>query len=417
MTQLKTVIAFELNSYFKNKGYIIATIVFSLLLGLGLCVPRFLEMAGVIDNDDTKQEQSVDPANDDRSVFLIYDPSGVIQDKTYLEQKYGEYKFEMVNDQKTLEDKVEDESVDAGAVITGPTTFDYVVKNLHITDSKKEMFMEILSYYYRYNYMKENKINADKMEQVIETSVVANQKILGKNSVGSYAYTYVLIFVIYIMIIVYGQMIATSVTSEKSNRAIEVLVTSSKPEYLIFGKVIAGSIASFLQVGIVLAVGLISYHYNASEWSGLLDSVFAIPTFVLVVFTIFVVFGFIFYSFLYASLGALVSKTEDISKSVGPVMTIFVVGFMIAIFGLNDPDGILVRVTSFIPFTSSYMMLIRSAMGTVSIIEIIISAIILIASSVLVGVIGAKVYRMGTLHYGNPIKLSKALSTVFREKE
>ncbi|MDO5519206.1 MAG: ABC transporter permease [bacterium] len=422
MTQLKTVIKFELNSYFKNKGYILATIIFSLILGVGLCIPRFLEMGGIIDNDDDKKtEQAAGNPDadkkDDKEIVLLYDTQGVITDTAYMDKKYPEYEWKKISDQKALEDQVNDETAVAGAVITGPTTFDYVVKNSAMYDDKKDMITDILSYNYRYNYMVANKIDPEKMETVIDTPIVSNNHILGKDSVGSFGYTYVLIFVIYLMIILYGQMIATSVTSEKSNRAIEVLVTSSKPEYLIFGKVIAGAIASFLQIAIVLGVGLVSYNYNASAWNGLLDTVFEIPTTVLIVFIIFLVSGFFFYSFLYASLGALVSKTEDISKSAGPVMFIFVIGFMLAMFGLNDPEGILVRVTSFIPFTSCYMMLVRAAMGTISVVEIIISAIISIGSSVLVGVIGAKIYRLGTLHYGNPIKFSTALKSVLKEKQ
>lgn len=419
MMQLKTVISFELNSYIKNKSYILTTIVLALVLGLGLCIPTFLKGAGIIE-DDKKTEQSANASEDnvgDKDVFLVYDPSGALTDTKYQEQTYSAYSFKVVNSQKELEDQVMDESAVAGAVITSPTTFDYVVKNSSMYDSKKDMFTDILSYSYRYNYMKENNIDADKMQQVIDTPIAGTEKILGKDSVGSYAYTYVLLFVIYFMIIMYGQMIATSVTSEKSNRAIEVLVTSSKPDYLIFGKVISGAIASFLQIAIVLGAGLISYQLNAESWDGLLDGIFDIPVPVLIVFAIFVVFGFFFYCFLYASLGALVSKTEDVSKSVGSVTMLFMIGFFIAIYGLNDPDGILVIVTSYIPFTSSYSMLIRQAMGTVSTIEVVISAIILVASSVLVGILGAKVYRLGTLHYGNPIKLSNALKSIFKEKQ
>lgn len=423
MRQLWTVVRFELSSYYKNKGYVVTTILLTLILSIGLCIPRFLGA----DNDQSEKSSvaTEDVGNGEvgevGDVYLILDEAGVLSDMTYLENNYGEYEWKVVSDKASLESEVKAETAQAGFIIKTPTSYEYVVNNSEMYDSTMNTFDEILSYYYRANYMKEHNIDVDKMQEIINTKVESKETILGKDGVGSYAYTYILIFVIYFMILFYGQMIAVSITTEKSNRAIEVLVTSSKPDYLIFGKVFAGAIASFLQVGIILGAGLLSYHLNATFWSGMLNgllgSLFDIPTEVLIVFAIFVIFGFLFYSFLYASLGALVSKTEDISKSVGPVMMIFIVGFMLAVFGLNDPNGMLIRVASFIPFTSSYMMLIRTAMGSVTILELVISAIILIMSSVLTGILGAKVYRMGTLHYGNPLKLSNVLKRIIRGKE
>ena len=144
---------------------------------------------------------------------------------------------------------------------------------------------------------------------------------------------------------------------------------------------------------------------------------FDIPMEVLIVFFLFLVIGFLFYSFVYGALGALVSKTEDIGKSIGPVNMVFLIGFFIAMFGMNIPDSMLVKVASYIPFTSVYCMVIRVAMGSVHLIEIIISLLILGATSVVSGVLGAKIYRMGTLHYGNPMKLSGVIKRVFKEKE
>lgn len=419
MTQLWTVIRFELNSYFKNKGYILATVLLAAVLGVGLCIPRFFG-----DDDDKKKDgvaTSEEQGKEKKDSLLIYDEAGIIKDTAYLDKQYPGWTWKIVSDEKKLEDEVKADTAEAGFVVRNASTYDYVVNNSKMYDSNTEMFDEILSYYNRANYMNQNKIDVEKMEEVLNTPIVSNQKVLGKDSVRSYAYTYILIFVIYFMIIFYGQMIAVSVTSEKSNRAIEVLITSSKPDYLIFGKVCAGAIASFLQIGIILGAGLVSYRANASVWSskltGMLGSIFDIPNSVLIVFAVFVVFGFLFYSFLYASLGALVSKTEDISKSVGPVMMVFIVGFMIAMFGLQEPDGMLIRITSFIPFTASYMMIIRTAMGTVTVLELIISALILVASCVLTGIIGAKVYRFGTLHYGNPLKLRNVLKRLISERE
>ena len=97
-------------------------------------------------------------------------------------------------------------------------------------------------------------------------------------------------------------MIATSVASEKSNRAIEVLVTSIDSKFLLFGKVLSGALAAFLQVGIILGVTLLSYQANRDVWGSVLDPVLHIPSDVLIAFTFFGIGGFLFYACLYGAL-------------------------------------------------------------------------------------------------------------------
>ena len=211
------------------------------------------------------------------------------------------------------------------------------------------------------------------------------------------------------LIVFYGQMIAVAVTNEKSNRSIEVLVTTTTPNSLLFGKVIAGAIASLCQVGIILGAVLLSYQANRSLWGGMLDMVFNIPAEVLISFAFFGLGGYLFYAFLYGAMGALVSKTEDISKSSGGLMMVVMIVYFIALLQLTNVDGIAMKVLSFLPISSYSAMFVRIAMGTVNTWEIIVSFVILVASIFGAGILGAKIYRMGTLRYGNPIKLTAAL--------
>ena len=152
-------------------------------------------------------------------------------------------------------------------------------------------------------------------------------------------------------------------------------------------------------------------------WGGLLDFLFDIPTNVLVIYAVFAVLSYLLYAFIFGMLGALVSKTEDISKSSTPVLLIYIVSFMIAMFGMtSDSNSLLMKVASYIPFTSGNAMFIRVSMGSVATLEVIISAGILIASCVAAGMLAAEIFRFGTLHYGNPIKLGTALKKVKIEK-
>lgn len=192
----------------------------------------------------------------------------------------------------------------------------------------------------------------------------------------------------------------------------EVLVTSVDTNLLFFAKVLAGAVAALIQSAVMLGTVLISYKINQDKWGGMLNMVLDIPANVLVVFALFGIGGFLFYTFIYGAMGALVSKTEDINKSAGGVQMVIMIVYFITLASLTDVDGIMIKVTSFLPVSSYSAMFARVAMGSVNTWEIVVSFIILVASIVVVGIIGAKIYRMGTLRYGNPIKLSNAFKSI-----
>lgn len=413
MKQFFTVLKFELGNYFKNKSYLITTILFSLLLIVGLSVPSFINIPALSGKDKVESNEKED---EEKTVFAIYDKDNVIADNEYLKKAFEDVEWENVNSRKEVEDLINEDKADAGFIVNSLTDYSYLVENSSFSDENQPIFESVLSRVYREDYLKDKNISVDEMDALYNMPIESNVEILGKDSVSNYIYTYALIFILYFMIIMYGQLIATSVTSEKSNRAIEVLVTSTSSNSLIFGKVIAGAIASFIQMGLIIGSGLVSYKINRDSWNGLLDMVFDIPSNVLLTFGVFGMLGYLLYTFIFGALGALVSKTEDIGKSAGNISMIYAIVFILTMFNLTNPDGMIIKVMSFIPFSSCNAMFVRVAMGTVPTIEIIISLALLIASIVIVGFLGAKIYRMATLMYGNPIKLSNAIKWLKKEK-
>lgn len=413
MKQFFTVLKFELGNYFKNKSYLITTILFSLLLIVGLSVPSFINIPALSGKDKVESNEKED---EEKRVFAIYDKDNIIANNEYLKKAFEDVEWENVNSRKEVEDLINEDKADAGFIVNSLTDYSYLVENSSFSDENQPIFESVLSRVYREDYLKDKNISVDEMDALYNMPIESNVEILGKDSVSNYIYTYALIFILYFMIIMYGQLIATSVTSEKSNRAIEVLVTSTSSNSLIFGKVIAGAIASFIQMGLIIGSGLVSYKINRDSWNGLLDMVFDIPSNVLLTFAVFGMLGYLLYTFIFGALGALVSKTEDIGKSAGNISMIYVIVFMLTMFNLTKPDGMIIKVMSFIPFSSCNAMFVRVAMGTVPTIEIIISLVLLIASIVIVGFLGAKIYRMATLMYGNPIKLSNAIKWLKKEQ-
>lgn len=416
MRQFFTVLKFELGNYFKKKSFIISTVIISLLIIVGLSIPNFVDMSSILFDEDQNKTEAEDIVDEEKSNLAIYDQNNAISNKDTLKTYFPNSNWKVVKSQDELKKLVEDENVEAGFNVKNLTEYNYIVQNTSLNDVNEEQFNEFLkNEYVKYKTSNEG-IDFDKVNSIYNTSIVSNIEILGKDSANNYMYAYILIFALYMMIIMYGQLIAMSVTAEKSNRAIEVLVTSTNTNNLIFGKVIAGAIASIAQVAVIMSSGLISYKLNGKVWNGVLDNIFKIPSELIITFAIFGILGYIFYSFIFATLGALVSKTEEIGTSVGPVMMIFIVAFIISIFGLSNGNSTLMKVCSYIPFASPMTMIARVGSGSVTSIEFIISSLILIVSTVLVGMGSAKIYRMATLMYGNPVKLKNALKWIKKEK-
>lgn len=424
MKQFLTVLKFELDNYFKNKSFVITTFVLALIIAAVVIVPTMIP--GLLDEESDKAEPGVseeiivDDIIDDEEGELSHYGICVAEDATDVNVDMicaaFPAEWQKFDSEDAIKKAVEAEEVEAGFVMKSPTDVTYVVNDLSMYDYLGDMFSQTLSACYKQQYLLDKGLSAEEIAESESFYVNVTEEVLGKDSGENYWYTYVLVFVVYFLIIFYGQMIATSVTTEKSNRAIEILVTSVNSTSLICGKVLAGAIAGVLQASIILGSGFVSYSFVQEAWNGLLDFLFDIPANVLFVYAIFAILSYLLYAFIFGMLGALVSKTEDISKSSSPVLMLYIASFMIAIFGMtSDSNSILMKVASYIPFTSGNAMFIRVSMGSVATWEVIVSAVILGASCIIAGVLAAKIFRFGTLHYGNPIKFKTALRKVKKD--
>ena len=418
MKKLLTVFQFELMNFLKAKSFIISTILIAVLLGAGTFAPRIIDMSSILGTESKKTDDKKDDTSDkeDESVektkLAFYDASGYFEDAQMLEAAFEDSKLVKMDSEKEVKKAVEDENVEAGFSIIDDLAYHYYVVNNDMSDANTMVLDSVLSVLHKQIYCQSQGIDFAKFAENYEAPVKGEVTVLGKDMLSNFWYCYALVIIIFMIIIMYGVMVATSVTSEKSNRAIEVLVTSTNSTCLLFGKVFAAAVAAFTQVGVIMASALIGYSINRDAWGNKLDMIFDIPASVLITFAVFGIGGFLFYAFLYGAMGALVSKTEDVQKSAGSLQMIIMIVYFAVLFQLENVDGTIMKVCSFLPISSYSAMFVRIGMGKVEIYEVIISAVILYGSIVFTGWVGAKIYRMGTLRYGNPIKLTNALKNL-----
>jgi ABC-2 type transport system permease protein len=132
---------------------------------------------------------------------------------------------------------------------------------------------------------------------------------------------------------------------------------------------------------------------------------------------VFFILGFLIYAFMFGAVGSTASKLEDINTSVTPITFMFIIAFMVVMMSMTsgEVDNTAMLVCSYIPFTSPMAMFTRIAMSTVPWYEIAISIAILIGSTIGIGVLAAKIYRMGVLLYGNPPKIGNLIKMVLKK--
>jgi len=408
MRKFGVVLKYELKEYFGNKVFMGLTVVLAVLGIAALFLPRFVDMSGFTGVKIVDRGEEEEASGGERDRYLYLDQAGVVRPEI-LADMFPDADWEEASDEASLQASVEAQEAQAGFVVTGADAYKYYVFNRSMTDSDAAVFEQAMKLFYRMDYCAAAGLDLGEITAMYDVPITVEMEILNKDSGSNYWYCYALVIVVFMLICYYGQMIAVSVTNEKSNRAIEVLVTSTSSNSLLFGKVIAGAVAGVFQMGALLGAVLIAYQVNREQWGGMLDMFLHIPADVLLAFAFFGLGGYLFYAFLYGAMGALVSKTEDVSKSASGLMVVVMAVYFFSLVQLTNIDGTVIKVLSFLPVSSYSTMFARIAMGTVAAWEIILSFLILAVSILGAGILGAKLYRMGTLRYGNPIKLTTAL--------
>ncbi len=214
---------------------------------------------------------------------------------------------------------------------------------------------------------------------------------------------YVLLFIIYFAVIMYANMIAMEVATEKSSRVMEILISSVSPIKQMFAKILGIGLLSLTQLAAFLIVGYFSLTKNMDSLKDGFFGVYGfgdIPLETIVYAVIFFILGYFLYATLAAFLGSLVSRIEDVQQMITPMTLLVVAGFMIAMFGLGKPDAPFITATSYIPFFTPMIMFLRVGMLTIPAWEALLGIAILVATIAVLAIFGARVYRGGVLMYG-----------------
>jgi ABC-2 type transport system permease protein len=262
--------------------------------------------------------------------------------------------------------------------------------------------------------------NIDNLEQILNSvhakvalSTMRIDKADEETSSGlSYGMGLAMAFILYMIILMYGQMVMTSIIEEKNNRVLEIVVSSVKPSVLMAGKIIGVGLVALTQILIWAAI-VLSFTVWAmpaiigslsgvdSDFAGVLsqlgDAGYVAMLFVYMI--LFLVGGYLFYSSIYAAIGSAVDNIQDASQLQMVAVLPIIIGFVLAPSVINNPSSGAAFWGSVVPFTSPMVMMARIPFG-IPLWEILVSLVLLYASSVALIWLAAKIYRVGIFMYG-----------------
>lgn len=245
----------------------------------------------------------------------------------------------------------------------------------------------------------------------------------------SFAIGMIMTLLLYMFLLLYGQLVMTSIIEEKNNRVLEIVVSSVKPSQLMLGKILGIGLVAVTQVliwaALITAISayalpamlpgdvmsevslLSSGQLSASEATndiGMLQAIMQLGdvSYILTLFgflLLFLIGGFLFYAAIYAAIGSAVDNIQDAGQLQSIVVVPIILGMIFSMSIFNDPNSTFATVLSMVPFTTPMVMMARIPFG-IATWEIVVSLAVLYASFMLMVWLSAKIYRVGIFMYG-----------------
>ncbi len=420
MRNFRSVLRFELGGYFKSKIYLAMTLLFVVVLMVVLSFPNIKAM---LSKQDSGMQQAAIEQSDTRNALAVLNQSGLLSDNAldrFMSAMGGRSLFIVSDDEQELRKQVQSGQYDGAVILQDAQTATYIARNLALGDNTASNIYQAMVAAARYDALSALEVSEAEADNILNPAVNVNVDNLGVSQNETFFYTYILLLALYMAIMLYGQIVATSIATEKGSRTMELLITSTRPNSLLFGKIIAAAVSGLVQMGVIFGSAVLFYHLNANVWAGnaIVASIFNMPLPIVGYVLLFFLLGFSLYAFMFGAIGSLVSRVEDVSTSIMPILLIFIVGFVIVVTAMSsgNADSTLLKVCSFIPFTAPMAMFARIAMSTPAWYEIVISVLLLVATTIATGVLSATIYRMGVLMYGKPPKPAELIKVLRRAR-
>ncbi len=411
MKDLKTVIEFTMKEMVKRKSFIVSTIIILILIVIGFNVPNILK-AFKGESEDTQKDK-----------LLIVDTENIFEGTlNSLNNMELGYETDTTNENISFEkikEKIENKEIDEAIIVEKNQQnykIRYIVKDATMLQKMPTNLENTINSIYANLQISKLELTEEQIKGItpnFEFSIeqTEEQKVSG-NVFAMMIMSLLLFYAIYFC----AYQVSSSITTEKTSKIMETLVTSTSPRTIVLGKTIGIGIVGLLQVCLIVGTAIISAKMCLDE--NLVNSVLdisKITPYLGIVTIIYFILGYFAYALLYALTGSTVSKPEDIQSANAPVALIAIIGFYLSYFTMMNPTSDLNLLASMLPISSPFCMPFRIMMGLANTTDVLISIAILLITILIVAKVAIKIYSNAILNYGTKMTF-KDMIKIYKDK-
>ncbi|MCU5583184.1 ABC transporter permease [Bacillus toyonensis] len=385
----------------KNKMFIISTILLLLAITVAIAWPK---LEGIFQDEDPKTK------------IYVVDQTNQNVINTLSNSKIINY-IETTKNIKNLEKEVKEGKVDGildlkeknnMQILAELKTYDSLsAKEIQLIEQDIASVNQLL-------IIQQSKLTPEQAKNIFNAKVSIKEINLNKESksdeekqAGAYL-SYAVGFLIYIFILSYLSMITNDVASEKSSRIMEILISSVSPSIHLLSKIFGVLAAGVTQIFILILYSLGLLYLFGGDYLERVNDIKEIVSVSYFIFTIiFIILAYILYLAIGATLGSLVSKVEETSQAILPPVMLVMVGFFVMFYGMIDPNSMVVKVFSYIPFTSPMVMPMRISTTDMQLWQPALSVLILILTIVTMLTFNLRLYQGSVLIYSSNSVMKK----------
>lgn len=407
MRDILTVMKFTIKDMVKRKSFIISTLIILVMIVIGFNIPNIIKaMSG----------------NETGSKSFIVDNENVFEGNLEL-LKQMDLGFEIEIGQATfdeIKEKIEDGEIDDAIIIEkqdNNVKIRYIVESTTMMAGVPELLVNTINTLYTNMQINKLGLTEAELQSITPNFEFSLEQTDEEEASGNVLVMMLMSIVLFYAIYFCAYQVSSSITTEKTSKIMETLVTSTTPTTIVLGKTIGIGLVGLLQMIAIVGTALISAKTFLEP--ELLNSVLDmsnVTVYLGIITIIYFILGYFTYALLYALTGSTVSKPEDIQSANQPVAIIVVVGFYLAYFTMMNPTSDLNLFAALCPISSPFCMPFRIMMGLSSGTDVAISISILLATILIIAKVAIKIYSNAILNYGTKMNF-KDIIKMYKDKQ
>ena len=409
MKDFFTVAEFTVKETIRRKSFSISMLIIIVIIVIGFNIPNIVnhfsngssekEKILIVDSDNIFEDTIINIVNEDSSYEYTISKDSISQDDIKKKLKNDEF-------DSCLVFKKENQKIQ----------IDYIVESLMIGQTIPQDLIENFSIQYTAVQIKKAGLTQEQLESMFTqfdiNTIQIDENAAKGNSIVPMLLSIVLFYAIYFC----AYQVSTSITTEKTSKIMETLVTSTSPKQIVLGKTVGIGFVGICQVAIITMTAVFSAKTFLPVES--IKNVFdlsAINAQFIIATIVYFLLGYFMYALLYALTGSMVSKPEDIQSANAPVAILAVIGFYLAYFSMMNPASKINLFASIFPISAPFCMPLRILVGSAKLPEINSSVVILCISILIIAKVSIKIYSDAILNYGTKMSL-KNIFKMYKSK-